>query len=40
MILITHKLDEVMRLADRVTIMRAGRVVHEAAVTMWWTDGS
>ena len=26
-ILITHKLDEVMRLADRVTVMRGGRVV-------------
>jgi ABC-type uncharacterized transport system ATPase subunit len=31
-ILITHKLDEVMRLADRVTVMRGGRVVHECAV--------
>ncbi|HUQ28003.1 MAG TPA: ABC transporter ATP-binding protein [Usitatibacter sp.] len=31
-ILITHKLDEVMRLADRVTVMRAGRVVHETDV--------
>ena len=31
-ILITHKLDEVMRLADRVTVMRAGRVVHECAI--------
>jgi general nucleoside transport system ATP-binding protein len=30
-ILITHKLDEVMRLADRVTVMRAGQVVHETA---------
>jgi simple sugar transport system ATP-binding protein len=28
-ILITHKLDEVMKLADRVSVMRAGRVVHE-----------
>ena len=28
-ILITHKLDEVMRLADQVTVMRAGHVVHE-----------
>jgi simple sugar transport system ATP-binding protein len=26
-ILITHKLDEVLRFADRVTVMRAGRVV-------------
>ena len=32
-ILITHKLDEVMRLADRVTVMRGGHVVHECAVT-------
>ena len=32
-ILITHKLDEVMRLADRVTVMRGGRVVHECAVS-------
>ncbi len=31
-ILITHKLDEVMRLADRVTVMRGGRVVDERAV--------
>jgi simple sugar transport system ATP-binding protein len=31
-ILITHKLDEVMRLADRVTVMRGGQVVHECAV--------
>ena len=31
-ILITHKLDEVMRLCDRVTVMRAGRVVHECAI--------
>jgi ABC-type uncharacterized transport system ATPase subunit len=31
-ILITHKLDEVMRLADRVTVMRAGRVVHECGI--------
>jgi ABC-type uncharacterized transport system ATPase subunit len=31
-VLITHKLDEVMRLCDRVTVMRAGRVVHECAV--------
>src|SRR5215212_3193542 len=32
-ILITHKLDEVMRLADRVTVMRGGRVVHECAIS-------
>jgi ABC-type uncharacterized transport system ATPase subunit len=31
-ILITHKLDEVMRLADRVTVMRGGHVVHECPV--------
>jgi ABC-type uncharacterized transport system ATPase subunit len=31
-ILITHKLDEVMRLADRVTVMRGGHVVHEAEI--------
>ena len=32
-ILITHKLDEVMRLADRVTVMRAGKVVFETPVS-------
>lgn len=31
-ILITHKLKEVMRLCDRVTVMRAGRVVHECDI--------
>ena len=31
-ILITHKLDEVMRLANRVTVMRGGHVVHEADI--------
>jgi ABC-type uncharacterized transport system ATPase subunit len=31
-ILITHKLKEVMRLCDRVTVMRGGRVVHETAI--------
>ncbi|MEO7741441.1 MAG: ABC transporter ATP-binding protein, partial [Usitatibacter sp.] len=31
-ILITHKLEEVMRLADRVTVMRGGHVVQETAV--------
>ena len=31
-LLITHKLKEVMRLCDRVTVMRAGRVVHETDV--------
>ncbi len=30
-VLITHKLKEVMRLCDRVTVMRSGRVVHECA---------
>ena len=31
-LLITHKLKEVMRLCDRVTVMRAGRVVHELPI--------
>ena len=31
-LLITHKLKEVMRLCRRVSVMRAGRVVHETAV--------
>ncbi len=31
-LLITHKLKEVMQLCQRVTVMRAGRVVHETAV--------
>ncbi len=31
-LLITHKLKEVMRLCSRVSVMRAGRVVHETAV--------
>jgi simple sugar transport system ATP-binding protein len=31
-ILITHKLKEVMRLCDRVTVMRGGRVVHETDI--------
>ena len=31
-LLITHKLKEVMRLCDRVTVMRGARVVHEAAI--------
>ena len=31
-ILITHKLKEVMRLCDRVTVMRGGRVVHETSI--------
>jgi ABC-type uncharacterized transport system ATPase subunit len=32
LLLITHKLKEVLRLCDRVSVMRAGRVVHETAV--------
>ncbi len=32
MLLITHKLKEVMQLCQNVTVMRAGRVVHETAV--------
>ena len=31
-LLITHKLKEVMLLCDQVTVMRGGRVVHEVAV--------
>ncbi len=31
-LLITHKLKEVMRLCDEVTVMRAGRVVHDIAI--------
>lgn len=31
-LLITHKLKEVMRLCDHVTVMRAGRVVHEMPI--------
>jgi simple sugar transport system ATP-binding protein len=31
-LLITHKLKEVMRLCDQVTVMRAGRVVHELPI--------
>jgi general nucleoside transport system ATP-binding protein len=31
-LLITHKLKEVMRICDQVTVMRAGRVVHECAI--------
>jgi general nucleoside transport system ATP-binding protein len=31
-VLITHKLKEVMRVCDRVTVMRAGQVVHECAI--------
>ena len=32
LILITHKLKEVMALCDAVTVMRAGRVVHKVAI--------
>ena len=32
-VLITHKLKEVMRLCDFVTVMRAGRVVQDVAIT-------
>jgi general nucleoside transport system ATP-binding protein len=32
-LLITHKLKEVMRLCDRVTVMRAGRVVQELDIS-------
>jgi simple sugar transport system ATP-binding protein len=32
LLLITHKLKEVMQLCQQVTVMRAGRVVHETAV--------
>jgi ABC-type uncharacterized transport system ATPase subunit len=44
-LLITHKLKEVMRLCDQVTVMRAGRVVAEVAIARppskawprpWW----
>jgi simple sugar transport system ATP-binding protein len=31
-LLITHKLKEVMRLCDEVTVMRSGRVVHDIAI--------
>jgi general nucleoside transport system ATP-binding protein len=31
-VLITHKLKEVMALCDNVTVMRAGQVVHECAI--------
>jgi ABC-type uncharacterized transport system ATPase subunit len=31
-LLITHKLKEVVRLCDRVTVMRSGRVVHESLI--------
>lgn len=38
-ILITHKLKEVMRLCDHVTIMRAGRVVHEMPIAQATIEG-
>jgi simple sugar transport system ATP-binding protein len=37
-VLITHKLAEVARLADRVTVMRAGRVVGGGAATEFTSD--
>jgi simple sugar transport system ATP-binding protein len=38
-ILITHKLKEVMRLCDHVTVMRSGRVVHETAIAQASVQG-
>jgi simple sugar transport system ATP-binding protein len=38
-LLITHKLKEVMRLCDRVTIMRAGKVVQELAIAQASIEG-
>jgi len=38
-LLITHKLKEVMRLCDQVTVMRAGRVVHELPVAQASVEG-
>jgi D-xylose transport system ATP-binding protein len=35
MIYISHKLDEVFRMADRVTVLRDGRTVGTAAVAEW-----
>jgi simple sugar transport system ATP-binding protein len=29
---VTHRLDEVVRFADRVTVMRRGRIVHDASI--------
>ena len=37
--LITHKLKEVMRLCDRVTVMRAGRVVQELPIDQTSVEG-
>lgn len=38
-LLITHKLKEVMRLCDHVTVMRAGRVVKELAIAQATIEG-
>ena len=38
-LLITHKLKEVMRLCDHVTVMRAGRVVHELPIAQASVEG-
>jgi len=38
-LLITHKLKEVMRLCDQVTVMRAGRVVHELPIAQASVEG-
>lgn len=38
-ILITHKLKEVMRLCDHVTVMRAGRVVEELPIAQASVEG-
>jgi simple sugar transport system ATP-binding protein len=38
-LLITHKLKEVMRLCDRVTIMRGGKVVQELAIAQASIEG-
>lgn len=37
-IIITHKLKEVMALCDQVTVMRAGKVVHESAINNTSTE--
>jgi ABC-type sugar transport system ATPase subunit len=34
-IMISHDLDEILKLSDRVTVMRDGRVVETKAVTAW-----
>lgn len=38
-VLITHKLKEVMRLCDRVTVMRAGRVVQDLSIAQATLEG-